>query len=849
MSHPLRRALARAAIVAAIAGAAGPCLAQAAQGRAGDEAPSIEEVLQGAERLGSGRVTAWRKNGHSLLTLPPGTLGRPLVWYAEVVAVPAGVVASAGLEVSNTPVRLERRGAAVQVRDLGTVLRRRAAPVPADPKRSPVLTGAAPRDPKVRPIEYALIHSEAGPLIATLPIVAEAADGTLLVDLTPAFGDDIPAATGRLIVAQAGVVPIGVDPGKTYIERVRARGPVLNIRTHLTFLAAVPAAQAAGPQPLSVVLGHSLVFLPEQPMRGRPADPRVGYFPVEFTQFGGEQGAAQAQRTLIQRFRLEKRDPAAAVSDPVRPITFYLGRGVPQRWRPYLRAGVLQWLPAFEAAGISNAIRVLDAPSPQEDPDWTEEDVTHNVIRWLPEERANAMGPRVVDPRSGETLSAHIQIWPSVIEMFGQYYWALFGGSGLDPAAARLPLSTERSGALLSYIVAHEVGHTLGLLHNQIASTAHPVARMRDPGFANRAGPNSSIMAYGRFNQVAQPGDGVHQFWSVLGPYDIAAIRYGYGHFGTDAASEARELAAFADSFSRDRALYFASEETAALLARHARDPRVQTENTGAERVLATRLGVANLLRSLARLDQATGGDAALYASAHAMLLDRHAALLKSVPRLVGGAEPAMGPGGGPSAAVPAAQQREAVRYLLGEGARTLEAHTRPELARRVAAFGMERRIRHLQASLVGELMTGPTVAQLESQHLADAAAYSPIDFGQDVLDSLFGRPQDDSATRRALQRGWLDAARRLLGARAEGTAAEEADAARQLQAQGVPPAAAQALAETGDDTEFVGWLQASLPALRTRLATAARRARDASQRLHLQDMAAQLHRLSEAGR
>jgi hypothetical protein len=831
-------------LATALALAAAPAAAQPAAAP-----PDLATLMQSAERIGSGRFIAWRVGANLLLELPPAQLGKPMLWYTEAVAVPAGVVVET-LEASNSLVQLERQGSFVHVRDLSGTQKRRAGVAEPAPAVAPGgVPGAAARDPKRRPIELAVAAGETGALVASFPILGAKADGALLVDLTGAFSNDIPAVTGRGFVARAGGIVAAVDPSKSYIQRVRVHAQALNIRSHLTYLAQYPAAPAMGPQPVSVVLGHSLVMLPDTPMAARPSDPRVGYFPNEFTEFEAAGSVAQARRSVISRFRLEKANPAAAISDPVKPITYYLGPGIPERWKPHIAAGVLQWLPAFEAAGFSNALRVVDAPSPAQDPDWSPEDLSINVIRWVPEEKVNAMGPHVVDPRSGETLSAHIHIWPSVIDFFGQYYWALFGGSGVDPAAAKLPLSTDKAGALMSYIVAHEVGHTLGLMHNQIASTAHGVAQMRNPDFANRFGPNSSIMAYGRFNQVAQPGDGVTQLWSVLGPYDLAAIRYGYGVFGTDPASEQRALAAFAEGFSRDRRLFFGSEESGELISRFGRDPRVQTENTGAERVLATRLGVANLQRSLARLDAGTGGDAKLYASTYDVVLGRHVTLLQSVKRLLGGALPPLGPGEGPTVRlVPAAEQRAAVQYLLGEGAASLEPYAAPAVVERVAVFGGDRGIDRLQAGLVSGLMDGATVALLESQKRRDPAAYSSMDFGRDLQGAVWGDLKAASPTQRALQRGWLDGARGLLMAWAKGGDATEVAGAKALAGLNVSGFAARALAETGDDTLFIPWLRGTLPDLKARLEAASRAAADEGDRLHYGEMAVQVGRLLKLG-
>ena len=319
--------------------------------------------------------------------------------------------------------------------------------------------------------------------------------------------------------------------------------------------------------------------------------------------------------------------------------------------------------------------------------------------------------------------------------------------------------------------------------------------------------------------------------------------------FGTDAASERRELAAFAETFSRDRRLFWGSEESIELISRHLRDPRVQTENTGVERVEATRLGVANLQRSLDRLDAGTGGDAKLYASTYDVLLSRHLGLLKSIPPPAGRRDACHGHGRRPAAQlVPAAEQRKAVQYLLGEGAASLEPYAAPAVVERVSVYGGYRAIDRLQAGLITDLMTGANVALLESQRRSDPAAYSSLDFGRDVNAAVWGDLKSSDPTRRALQRGYIQAARELLTAWSKG-GADEQKAADALRTElPVSPAVARTMVETGDDTLFIPWLQASLPPLKARLEAAARSATAETDRLYYADMAVQVGRLQKIG-
>jgi hypothetical protein len=350
-------------VAAAMTSAFAPAIAWSQAAAPQPAAPAASQpanpaaVLQGAERIGAGRFTAYRKGASTLVVLPPGSVGKPLLWYTEVVRVPAGATTSRGLQVGSRLARFERVGNVVHVRDLSTTQQRRAgaapgeAPVPAD--GSTGVPGAAPTDPKVRPIDVALSSSETGALIASFPIVGSLPDGGLVVDVTATFSNDVAAATGRTVLGTVGAVPAAVDPSKSYIDSVRVRGDALTVRSHITFLSALRADPGAGPQPVSVVLGHSIVFLPEKPMAGPAGRPAHRLLPERLHRVRGRARHGTGHPVGDRALPARKGQPGRSVSDPVKPITYYLGRGMPERWKPYLTAGVLQWLPAFEAAGFS----------------------------------------------------------------------------------------------------------------------------------------------------------------------------------------------------------------------------------------------------------------------------------------------------------------------------------------------------------------------------------------------------------------------------------------------------------------------------------------------------------------
>ncbi len=507
------------------------------------------------------------------------------------------------------------------------------------------------------------------------------------------------------------------DQSRSLINQVKVFPQNVEVRSTLTF-ATFPTAMPTPGQPAtpprnpsrSAIIHHSLAELPETPMQGRYADQRVGYFTEAFQEYGGERSGVR-DREFITRYRLEKSDPAAAVSEPLKPITYYIAAEVPEKWRKYLKQGVEDWQPAFEKAGFKRAIIARDAPTKAEDPDWDAEDARYSVIRWVALPVANAMGPHVNDPRSGEVISAHVVFWHDILKLMEQLYFVQAGTA--DKRVNTLPLPDELIGELLRYVAAHEVGHTLGLRHNHRASSAYSVKQLRDPAFSKTHGTVASIMAYGRFNSVAQPSDGVTSFVPKIGPYDDFAIEWGYKLLNDSALNrktaeaEIAELDLMAARQIDEPLLRFGGEDMAATF-----DPEVLTENIGRERIEATKLSMASLERASARLIPATtrlGEDYTTLQSTYRILISQRQNYLSSVVKQIGGVRENRflgGRGGDSFTRTTPKEQKAAIRYLLDDALNTPKWLTDPAVLNRIRVFDVAAPVITTQNQILVSMMS-----------------------------------------------------------------------------------------------------------------------------------------------
>ncbi len=620
------------------------------------------------------------------------------------------------------------------------------------------------------PIARAVAQSEYGAVLASFPIETFGPDSAPVIDVTRLYTTGIP---------EMAAFKEGLDEKRSFIERVSAFPDNVEVE-------ATQTADGKDHGPASSVLAHwSMVRLPVVPMTARRADPRVGFFLTEQIDYGTTEPRA-AKRQYIGRWRLTKKDPAAAVSEPVAPIVYYIDPTTPTQWVPWIKKGIEDWQPVFEAAGFSHAIVAKDAPVG--DPSWSPDNVRHTVIRWLPSTTENAYGPQIVDPRTGEVLNGSVRVYHNVLNLVRDWYITQVGV--LDPRVKTLPLPDSLMGRLLEYVIAHEVGHTLGLRHNMQASSEYPADSVRSRTWIHRMGFCASVMDYCRFDYVAQPEDSipVGDLIPRIAPYDYFAIHWGYapidvetstapGSGGAGArplmhvrATDAERPVLDAWARAQDSVPWFRYEGDEGNAGP---DPGVQSEAVGdADAVKSTTAGFANIARTVPRLMTLAvrpGEPDDDLKDLFDRLIGQWQLEVRQVVKVVGGeyGREKSGSQTGPRfTPVPADRQRAAVRFLVTHAFATPTYFLDPALLARLGADVGDSalaRVKQAQSGVVQSLLRADRLERLADERAMvgrGGDAYDPAELMSDVRVALWSELTGGSvkidAFRRSLQRAHL---------------------------------------------------------------------------------------------
>lgn len=519
-------------------------------------------------------------------------------------------------------------------------------------------------------IAKAINVSNEHPIIGAFPLEKHR-DGVSRIKVTPFLNSDNPMGMATYMKK---AFSLGMPDGSlSYVEDIRTYPTNTEIRLTKTYNSNnmhLPASEATGK--VTFGLNISLVLLPEEPMMPRLYDKRVGFFYHGYNSFTDRQQRVESKR-MAARFRLEPKSEEDAermrrgeLIEPLKPIVFYIDPATPKQWRKYLILGVNDWQAAFEQAGWKNAIRGEEWP--ENDTTMSPEDARFSMIRYLASPIANAYGPHVSDPRSGEILEAHVCWYHNVMSLVHDWYMVQAGS--IDEAARKMHYDEELMGELIRFVSSHEVGHSLGLRHNFGSSSTVPTDSLRSKAFVEQYGHTPSIMDYARFNYVAQPEDGISRtgIFPRIGDYDKWAIEWGY-RYQPDARTPLEDHKAMeprvAEAQKNPRLWWGDGEMLRGV------DPRRQTEDLGDDAVKSSNYGILNLKREMAQLEKWTAADDDIYdtnlGELYAEMRDQYMRYAGHVAGYVGGTYETFrtrAQGGTAYEPTPLQKQKEAMKWL-----------------------------------------------------------------------------------------------------------------------------------------------------------------------------------------
>ena len=627
------------------------------------------------------------------------------------------------------------------------------------------------------PIHQAVVNSNFEPILFAFPIKAFSKDSTAtVIDVTPLFSTDV-KAIGLPEFRRKRYKISKMDKSRSYIERISSYPKNIEVRHVKTYIAKEPPSNGSVGS-FSIEMSNSMILLPKEPMKRRYFDERVGWFTRGQTDYGLETQKSK-KVTYLDRWRLEVKDEdiekfnRGELVEPKKQIVYYIDRATPKKWRKYLKLGIEDWQVAFEEAGFKNAFIAKDAPTAEEDPEFSPEDVRYSVVRYLASPIPNANGPHVSDPRSGEILESDINWYHNVMTLL--HNWFFIQTAAINPDARTSEFKDEVMGRLIRFVSSHEVGHTLGLPHNMGSSTAYAVDSLRSASFTKKYGTAPSIMDYARFNYIAQPEDKGVALMPEIGIYDKYAISWGYRPIlNVSETKEKSTLNKWILKHAGDAKYRFGQQQIMNVI-----DPSSQTEDLGNDAIKASLYGIENLKRILPHLEEWTGKEGETYDELKTMygqLLSQFNRYMGHVSSNIGGVYEnykTVGQEGAVYTHVDKNYQKKALQFINKELFTTPKWLLDKNIFDKTQYSGSGERIRELQERTLNRILkVGRMARMLENETLNGDKAYSLVsmmnDLRRGVWSELYSRRRIDSY-KRHLQRAHIERLGYLLNLKTQG--------------------------------------------------------------------------------
>jgi hypothetical protein len=518
-----------------------------------------------------------------------------------------------------------------------------------------------------------------------------------------------------------------------------------------------------------MMMNQSMVLLPEEKMQPRIADSRVGWFTINKYDYNSDELKSDDYE-IIRRWKLVPKDIEAykrgELVEPVEPIVYYLDPATPKKWRPYFKQGIEDWNVAFEKAGFKNAVIAKEPPTKEEDPEFSPEDVRYSVVRYVASTTRNAVVPSVSDPRTGEIIESDIIWYHNHLRSYRNRFMIEAGAQ--TEAARTLNTPESEIGEMMRMVIAHEVGHALGLPHNMKASSAYPTDSLRSAKFTQKYGLTPSIMDYARVNYVAQPGDEGVRYIRMMGPYDKYAINWGYRYLPE--ANSANEEKETLDEWILEKAgnpwFEFGSGYDGV-------DPQSQRESLGDDQVKASEYGLANLKKVVPNLVEWTSKDGYAYddlEEVYRELTYMWRGYVSHVVTNVGGVyetKKTADQGGMVYENVPKEKQKEAMEFLISEAFTTPKWLLDQDILNRIESSGAIDRVQGLQTRALKSLLEEDRLKRIISNEETNGNdAYTAVAMLKDLRKGIFSELYKNNkvdAYRRNLQRSYVDIATSYL--------------------------------------------------------------------------------------